>query len=236
MGLTAISGPQLVYGLTRTTSGAVTEYNEERGPSLFDLGNAVSDPRAAYAYFPGAPVGTKVYGFYGDGALVDFQPTTLQTSAILISSNAAITAGTALTLAAGSSALGTYTTTIVAPETGTVTGSLIAIDSTAAYLTFGSGGTVAMWNPAAGAGRQITLTPAGNSSLDGGSWSLAGRDVYGIKLSETITVSSQAMTSKKAYKYVSSIVAATTIGSTGVGIGLFFLLIQRAINIHVPIL
>jgi hypothetical protein len=146
-------------------------------------------------------------------------PTTLQTSAILISSNASISAGSAITLATASSALGTYATTIVAPETGTTTGTLIAIDSTAAYLTFGSGGTVATWNPAAGTGRQITITPSGNSSLDAGGWSIAGRDMYGIKMTETVTPSSQAMTSKKAFKYISSIVAATTIGSTGVGIG-----------------
>jgi hypothetical protein len=43
--------------------------------------------------------------------------------------------------------------------------------------------------------------------------------MYGIKMTETITVSSQVMTSKKAFKYISSVVAATVIGSTGIGIG-----------------
>lgn len=219
MGITAISGPHVSFGITQGSTGQVQEYNEERGPDVSDLGNAAQDPRYYFNYKPGSPVGTKVYGFYETNAVVDFVPTTLQTSAILISSNAAITAGTALTLAAGSSALGTYTTTIIAPETGVVTGNLIAIDSTAQYLTFGSGGTIALWNPAAGTGRQITLTPAGNSSNDGGSWAIAGRDMYGIKMTETISFSSQVMTSKKAFKYISSIVAATTIGSTGVGIG-----------------
>lgn len=219
MGVTAISGPQFVFGITQTSTGAVQEYNEERGPSLYDLGHGTMDPRYYFNYDPGNAVGAKVYGFYSDVAMVDFVPTTLQTSAIAVSSATTITANTALALSAGSSALGTYTTTIVAPETGLTTGSLIAIDSTAAYLAYGQSGTAVVWNPAAGTGRQITLTPAGNSSLDGGSWSIAGRDMYGLKMTETIAASSQAMTSRKAFKYVSSVVATTTVGSTGVGVG-----------------
>lgn len=219
MGITAISGPQFVFGITQNSTGQVQEYNEERGPSLFDLGFGTMDPRYNFNYSPGAGVGSRVYSFYGGVAAVDFVPTTLQTSGIAVSSATTPVSGTALTLASGSSALGTYATTIIAPETGQATGTLIAIDSTAQYLSYGDAGTVVAWNPAAGAGRCITLTPAGNSSLDGGSWSIAGRDIYGFKMTETISVSSQVMTSKKAYKYISSVVAATTIGSTGVGIG-----------------
>lgn len=218
MGITANSGPFVAYGITQATSGAVSEYNEERGPSLFDLGYATLDPRSYFNYDPGSAVGTKIYGFYSNVALIDYVPTTLQTSALAISSAVTLAAGSAVTLAAGSSALGTYTTTIVAPENG-ATVSVIAIDSTAQYVTYGQAGTVALWNPAAGAGRQLTLTPAGNSSLDGGSWSIAGRDIYGIKVTETISVSSQFMTSRKTYKYISSVLAATTLGSTGIGIG-----------------
>jgi len=219
MGITAVSGPQVVFGITTNSTGQVQEYNEERGPSLYDLGTGVMDPRYNFAYAPGAAVGSRVFGFLNNAAVVDFVPTTLQTSAIAVSSATTITAGSALTLAAGSSAVGTYTTTIIAPETGAVTGNLIAIDSTAQYLALGDAGTVALWNPAAGAGRLLTMTPAGNSSNDGGSWAISGRDVYGFKISETISVSSQVMTSKKAYKYVASVIAATTIGSTGIGIG-----------------
>lgn len=219
MGLTAISGPHVSFGITQSSSGAVGEYNEERGPDLTDMGFATMDPRSYFNYKPGNAVGTRIYGFYGSAAVVDYVPMTLQTSAIAVSSATTITANTALTLAAGSSALGTYTTTIIAPETGLVTGSLIALDSTAQYLAYGTAGTVAVWNPAAGTGRCLTLTPAGNSSLDGGGWTIAGRDMYGIKMTETVPVSSQLMTTQKAFKYISSVVAATTIGSTGVGVG-----------------
>lgn len=219
MGVTAISGPHLVYGQTQISSGSVGEYNEERGPSLYDLGTGVMDPRFNFSYSPGSAVGTRVYGFANNAAMVDFVPMTLQTSAIAVSSATAPVAATALTLAAGSSALGTYTTTIIAPETGRETASLIAIDSTAAYLTYGSNDTVAVWNPAAGAGRQITLATAGNSSNDVGSWTVFGRDVYGFKISETISVSTQAMATRKAFKYVQAIYAPATVGATGVKVG-----------------
>lgn len=219
MGITAYQGPLVVFGITQTSTGQVQDYNDQRGPSLYDLGCGVMDPRYQFSYSPGSAVSQKTYGFHGGVAMVDFVPTTLQTSALAASAATQPVAGTALTLASASSAVGTYSTTIIAPETGQATGTLIAIDSTAQYLSFGESGSVAVWNPAAGTGRCITLTPSGNSSLDGGSWSIAGRDMYGFKMTETIPVSSQVMTTRKAFKYISSVVAATTIGSTGIGVG-----------------
>lgn len=219
MGLTALSGPQVVFGITTNSTGQVQEYNEERGPSLYDLGSGVMDPRYQFAYGPGSAVGTRVFGFLNNAAVVDFVPTTLQTSAIAVSTAQTITSGAALTLTAAASGIGTYQTTIVAPETGTTSETLLAIDSTAQYLSFGESDTVAVWNPAAGTGRCITITTAGNSSLDGGSWTIAGRDMYGFKIIETISASSQTMTSRKAFKYISSVVATTTVGSTGVRVG-----------------
>lgn len=218
MGLTAFSGPQLVFGLTQTSTGGTTDYNGERAPSLYDLGVGVYDPRYQFAYGPGSAIGSKIFGFGNGVAMVDYVPTTLQTSAIAVSSATAPTAGSAMTLT-GSTAVGAIPTTIIAPESGNVTGTIIAIDSTAAYLGYSDSDTINLWNPAAGTGRCITLTPSGNSSLDAGGWSVAGRDMYGFKMTETISVSSQIMTSKKAFKYVSSVVAATTLGSTGIGIG-----------------
>lgn len=219
MGLTALSGPFLAFGITQGSTGQVQDYNDQRGPSVFDLGYAIADPRYQFTYQPGSPVTAGVRVFAGGIARVNYVPAATGSSALAVSSATTPVAGTALTLATPSSALGTYATTIVAPEDGTTTGTLIAIDSTAAYVAFGESGTIQAWNPAAGTGRRITLTPAGNSSLDGGTWSIAGRDMYGFKVTESIPVSSQAMTSNKTFKYISSILAATTIGSTGVGVG-----------------
>ncbi len=219
MGITANSGPMVSYGITQTSTGGTTEYNEERGPSLYDLGHGVLDPRYYFNYDPGNPVGTRLYGFFGTRALVDYMPFTANSSAISGSSATVPVAGTALTLTPLAS-FGAIQTTIIAPETGTST-SVIAIDSTAAVVTYGTGGTIAIWNPAAGSGRVISLTKA-STDATALVYTVNGRDMYGIKMTETITAStlSSVGIGRKAFKYISSIVpATTTINSTGVGVG-----------------
>lgn len=220
MGITAISGPQVSYGITTTASGAVTEYNEERGPSLVDLGYALMDPRAFYSYDPGNAVGTKVMGFYHNRGFIDYIPFTANASAIVGSTTQAPVAGTALTLAPLSGS-GAFQTTIVAPESGQ-TVSVIAIDSTAATLAFGSAGTVAVWNPAGGAGRCISVINTSNTNTE--QYLVNGRDMYGFKMSETIlasTTSTGTGVGKKAFKYITSVIpsTATTISATGVRVG-----------------
>lgn len=219
MGITAVSGPLLSFGISQSSSGAVSEYNEERGPSLFDLGEAILDPRPYFNYDPGSPVGTQIKGFMSNRAFVDYVPYAINSSAISGSSTTIPVAGVALTLTPLAS-FGAIQTTIVAPETG-LSVSVIAIDSTAAVLAYGSGGTVAIWNPAAGSGRVISLTKA-STDATALVYTVNGRDMYGIKMTETITAStlSSVGIGKKAFKYISSIIpATTTINSTGVGVG-----------------
>lgn len=215
MGITAISGPHVVYGITQTSTGGTTEYNEERGPSLFDLGMGMLDPRAQFNWKPGAAVGTPLPGVYlGARAEIDYVPAAA--AANNLATTQAPGAGGSVVLTAGS---GVTATTIEAPESGRTTGTLLCIDSTAATLNFGTSGTVRVWNPAAGAGRCVTITT--NSSADGGSWTINGRDIYGYPMTETIatTGSTAGITSQKAFKYVSSVLAATTMVSTGVTVG-----------------
>lgn len=222
MTITALSGPIIQYGITlSSTSGdGITgqdyEHNSQRGPALTDLGDAMLDPREAYAYAPGAGVTAQSVGFYNGAATVDFVPATANTSAFQATATGSSGVST-FTLAAASSAGGTFSTTIIAPENGRVSGTLIAIDSTAAVLAFGADKTVALWNPAAGTGRNIVIKPSSN--LDGGTFSVAGRDMYGYKITETIAAGSTSLAGKKAFKYVSSITNATTPTSTGVSIG-----------------
>lgn len=222
MTITALSGPVIQYGITlSSTSGdGITgqdyEHNSQRGPMLADLGDAMLDPREAYSYQPGSGVTAQSVGFYTNTAVVDYVPATLNASAFQATATGSSGVST-FTLAAASSAGGTFSTTIVAPENGRVTGTLIAIDSTAAVLTFGSDKTVAVWNPGAGTGRVVTIKPSSN--LDGGSFTVTGRDMYGYKMSEQIAAGSTALTGKKAFKYISSITNATTPTSTGVSIG-----------------
>lgn len=222
MGVTAISGPHVVYGITVGSSGNVQEYNEERGPSLFDLGQATMDPRAIqFGYDPGAPVGTQIKSFWDQMGYVDYIPFTATASAILVSSaSGAPVAGTALTLAPISSN-GAFQTTIIAPETGRAV-SVVAIDSTAATLNYGTAGTVSVWNPSAGTGRTILVVNTSNANSE--QYIVRGRDMYGFKMTETISASTTSTGSgqgRKAFKYIVSVTpsTATTVSATGVAIG-----------------
>jgi hypothetical protein len=58
-----------------------------------------------------------------------------------------------------------------------------------------------------------------SSNLDAGSFTILGRDMYGFKMSETIAAGSTTLTGKKAFKYITSIQASTTLTSTGFLIG-----------------
>jgi len=233
MTITAYSGPIISFGTTPTSTagtglyGGDLEHNGQRGPSVFDLGQSMMDPRVAYAYQPGSGTATKTFGFFNGVGNVDYVPigSSNATGAFVTSTYTSTATSGAFTLNAASSARGTYSTTIIAPETGQATGTLIAIDSTAAYLTFGSDDTVAMWNPGGGTGRCIVITTS--SSGDGGTWTIAGRDMYGFKMTETIALSQGTTNSsgytiigQKAFKYISSITNATTPVSTNATIGL----------------
>lgn len=218
MGVVANSGPYISYGITQTTSGVVTEYNEERGPDLSDLGSATLDPRPFYRYQPGSAVGTKILSVFNNEGYVDWVPSALSSNG-LVSNGSSGVGGATLTLT--STGTGLVTTSIVAPESGlTVSAVLLGSTvsgSTQAYLSFGQSGTVACWNPQFGSGRNITI--AMSSNTDAGSFTVLGRDQYGFKMSETLAAGSTTITGKKAFKYITSIQASTTLVSTGFLIG-----------------
>lgn len=221
MGITAVSGPFVGFGITQTSSGQTQEYNEERGPSLFDMGAGVMDPRSYFNYKPGNPVGYGIKGFYVDGPIVDCQPFTQNSSAIAGSASVGTpTAGTALTLTPLAS-FGAIQTTITAPETG-LSVSVIALDSTAASYQYGQSGTISIWNPQAVPGRAIVVLNTSNANTE--LYYVNGRDQYGIKMTEQIaasTTSTGTGIGKKAFKYITSVVPATntTISATGVSVG-----------------
>lgn len=220
MGITAVSGPLLSFGITQTSSGLVGEYNEERGPSVFDLGLGMADPRSQFNYKPGNPPGAQIKVFLNNRGFADYCPYAKNSSAIAPSTGNAPVAGTALTLTPLAS-FGAIQTTIIAPETGLAV-SVIALDSTAATLNYGSAGTIAGWNPAAGLGRTLTIINSSNTNSE--LYTVNGRDQYGFKMTELIgasTTSTGAGQGRKAFKYIQSVTPATntTISATGVGIG-----------------
>jgi hypothetical protein len=224
MPITALSGPTIQYGITLSSTsgdgitGQDMEHNEQRAPSIADLGDAMLDPRSAYDYKPGSGVTVQALSFYNNQAIVDYVPTTISTNAFVSTTVVATGVVGAFTLNAGSTARGTVATTIVAPETGNVTGSLLAIDSTNTIISFGSAGTIGSWNPGGGAGRNIVIKKS--STLDGGTYTVAGRDFYGYKMTEQLaTNASSQVNGVKAFKYISSITNCTTPTSTGITIG-----------------
>lgn len=231
MSITAYSGPVVQFGTVLTSSagtgilGGDIEHNDQRAPMVSDLGDSMMDPRVYYSYDPGSAPTLKTLAFYNNIATVDYVPLTINTSAFLTSSYGSSGVTTfAIPSSLGVSSNGVITTTIIAPETGKVSGTLLAIDSTAAYLTFASAGTIAVWNPAAGTGRCISITTS--SSGDLGTFSVSGRDMYGYKMTETLALSQGAtnssgvtITGQKAFKYISAVTNTTTPTSTGVSIG-----------------
>lgn len=233
MGITAESGPVIVYGFTQTSSGQVTEYNEERGPSMNDLGQGMLDPRAPYTYQPGAAVGTKVRGFWNGYAAVDQIPGTISTNCIALA-QAPTSSGFILTLCTCSSVNSVITNNVVItpPEGGAPVTMPIGIDMGTATssnnglqsISFGSGGTINLWDPRAMVARTISWTGSsgGSSGELGVTLWVAGRDVYGFKMTEAITGSSSSASAgaitykgKKAFKYISGCTLTTTGSVTG---------------------
>lgn len=226
MTVTAYTGPIVQFGVTLTSTsgdgitGADAEHNEQRAPAVADLGDAMMDPRSAYAYQPGSGVTAKTFAIFNNVGMVDFVPTSITNTASAFVPLTTVATGVsgAFTLSAASSANGTFSTTIVAPETGKASGTLLAIDSTAAFLSLGQQGTIALWNPGGGTGRNITINKSSN--LDQGVYVVIGRDMYGYKMTEQITSSSSKnVAGVKAFKYISSIINTTTPTSTSVSIG-----------------
>jgi len=232
MSVTAHSGPYLQFGqlIGNSTNGLTgnvppASYNDQRGPAMFDIGQALADPRAFYQYQPGQGAFSPVYSFYNSRAYVDYVPATAQASAFVAAATVTTGVSSAFTITASTATL-TYSISLTAPESGNAV-SVIAIESSdpsLAYNSFGQSSAIRTWAPGLGVGRTISITTS--SSGDGGTWNVIGRDVYGYKMSETIAItqgttnsSGYTIAGQKAFKYISSIINCTTPVSTGVSIG-----------------
>lgn len=231
MGITALSGPYLQYGVTTTGStngltGRDVEYNDQRAPMVADLGNAMMDPRTFYAYEPGGAVTDRTFAFYRGVGYVDYSPDAASSIAIVSVTASSSIAGTALALQAASSARGTYSTDLIAPESGATLTSVLTFDSSDATKmvnAFGQTGTVNTWAPGWGAGRCVTVYTASYSDSP---VTIEGRDIYGYKISEKIDISSAASytssyggTGQKAFKFIDAVYNSSTPTSTGIKVG-----------------
>lgn len=225
MGITAYEGPLLTFGITVTSTGGTSQYNDQRAPSAFDLGAGLADPRAqyGYGYTPGQAVSSPVMMFYDNRGIIDQVPSAASSNGIALTQTA--TGNGALTLNTTSANL-TLASNFTAPETGTTpSGTLYAIDglcggTTNAGVQFGQSATVQCWNPTSMISRCLAITSSQNDAS--GAYTISGRDVYGFLMTETITgPNNSTVTTQKAFKYIysSGITSSGTIASTGVYIG-----------------
>lgn len=82
----------------------------------------------------------------------------------------------------------------------------------------GTGGSQRYWNPSWAISRTILITTNGDDT--GGTFTVAGYDVYGYPMTQTVTgVSSSTVSTTKAFKYIASVTPAGTINSTAISVG-----------------
>lgn len=223
MSITAFSGPVVAFGSGAQINGAAADYNADRGPSIFDQGQALMDPRAPFAYFPGQRAGSPVYGFLGTTGI----PTLTVVPSALAANNIAASqtpvANTALTLVSTTGAGVTVGQTIQRSDNNVTVTGLLALDGPSSGKPFGqgptgNGGTVNIWDPTTLLARAIRIVSAGNDST--ATFTVRGFDIYWYPMVETITgANAGTATGKKAWKYIQSITPAGTLSGSAVTVG-----------------
>lgn len=217
MTITAVSGPTVSFGTTLTSSGVDLEHNPDRGPSAADLGEMLLDPRPQFSFQPGQGATKPFYGWAGlfGGPVVDAIPQTISSNGIVAQQVPA--ASSALTLATSSGSSSVVSVSLSPPEGGANI-TINAIDGAMAGAAFGVSGTVNIWDPTKAIARGLTIVKSSNG--DAGNWTIAGRDLYGFKMTESLVSSGNTtMNTKKTYKYISSILPGSAVTSTGVIVG-----------------
>ena len=224
MSITAWTGPLVAFG-----KASSNDSNPEQAPSIFDEGVALADPRAPFSYQPGSAVGTKVCGWLNQSMVINAAPSAL--SATNIATSQVPVAGTALTLTAGTGVTGS--SSVVNYNTGATVTGLYALDGAAGRVSFGSAGTIQLWNPTSLLARNVRITTGADET--GATFTIAGYDIYGVPMTETLTgVNNSVVSGAKAFKYIASITPAGTLSGTAitVGTGDVFGLPLRADYVH----
>lgn len=215
MGKTILSGPVLAYGAVPNTAGglgSMLDYSAVRGPSGFDQGYVLLDPRVPYCFAPGNennPYGWLAGGF---GYQVMDQTPSAAATATLAAAQVPV-AGTAMVLTTGTGV--TSGISITRADKGTLVTGLRAIDGAMGFVALGG---VNAWDPTKAASRTLTFTSVGNDSS--GTATVRGFDIYGFPVTETVTLANAtAATSKKAFKYILSITPGGTLSGSNLSVG-----------------
>lgn len=227
MAITAWKGPLISFGQSVASGaglGQASDPNPSRSPGLFDQGVGIMDPRAAFAYNPGASMGGAAlgergaYGWWGVThiAICNQVPSTI--SAVAIAAAQVPVASTAMTLRSTSGAGITVSTSITSAATGATVTGLLAIDTAMAPVQNGATGGNLFWDPTKAIARCLQFTSAGDDSA--ATATIAGYDVYSYPMTETVTLTNGSVaTSLKAFKYIASITPAGTLSGSNLSVG-----------------
>jgi len=206
MSISAFSGPVVSYG----SAPYALDYNPEAGPSLFFGGAAILDPRPFYTYEPGQDFGNVTAGWLGISRVLTVNQVPSTLSATNIATSQTPVSGTALVLTAGTGVTGA--TTITNASTGFQVTGLLALDGAAGRVSYGSSGTIQLWDPTKALSRVVSITTAAG---DTAVYTVRGYDIYGYPMTEALTAAgATTVTGKKAFKYVASITPVGTVGAT----------------------
>ena len=221
MTISAFDGPVIGGFPGAPLTGMPANTNPESGPSLFNYLFGLLDPRGPFTFIPGENFGKKTYGLLSGYLQTVSQVPSAKTANNIAAAQTA-TAGTALTLVSSNTTGITVSTSITRGDTGATVTGLLAIDTAMSGVSFGTAGTMQIWDTTKAVARNVTITCNGT---DTGTYTVAGYDLYGYPMTETITGTSGAaatpltVAGKKAFKYVTSVTPSGTINSTGVTVG-----------------
>jgi hypothetical protein len=197
MTIIAHQGPIVSFG-----QGDGTEYNPERGPSLFDQGHGYLDGRSFFNYNPGQNFGSLTAGWMTVTNIQTMNITPVTLSSTALATAQTVTSGTAMVL---STSTGIVTATVISVTSGLAVTNLYAVGQAAGRVSFGSAGTIQMWDPTTMTARVLSIGVS-NATTTSVAFKVSGFDIYGVQMDETITISSATISSgKKAWKYIQSV-------------------------------
>lgn len=216
MGLTQFTGPVIV-GRELPLSSSGGQGNGQQGPSSFIHGMALLDPRTPYTYVQGQGDSVPSYAHYAtEISCINAVPSAL--AAANIAAAQVPVAATAMTLVSSSGSGITVGTSIWSPSSSSTVSSLLAIDTAMAGVACGTTGTLKLWDPTKAIARNVRITSVGNDS--GATFTVAGYDLYGYAMTETITGANAGVASgAKAFKYIASVTPAGTLSGSNASVG-----------------
>lgn len=175
-------------------------------PSLDFCGNGLQDHRLRYNTTNSA-TGFGALGFFGASPVIVFNgaPAALASANIVALSTAAVVSGTPLTLVSvtGAGITVLSSATVFWPSMTSLSAGCV-IGSVPAPLAFGTSFRSGFYDRSKMDARAVSITAG--SSATGGAFTVAGYDVYGYAMSESITsVTNTTVNGKKAFKVISSV-------------------------------